>query len=44
MQPGDMQTTFADIEDLVTHIGSRSQPSIEDGLKLFIDWCLSYYG
>lgn len=43
MQPGDIKSTYADIEDLERSIGFRPKTKIEDGVKKFIDWYLEYY-
>ncbi len=42
-QPGDVESTFADIEALRRDTGYRPQTSIEQGLKYFADWYLQYY-
>src|SRR5699024_2039954 len=38
MQPGDVQATFADIEDLQKTTGFEPSTTIDDGLKKFVDW------
>jgi len=43
MQAGDVQETYADIEDLSRDIGFRPTTSIEDGVQRFVDWYRSYY-
>ena len=42
-QPGDVEDTFADIEDLVTDTGYSPSVSIEQGLQKFAAWYLDYY-
>ena len=42
-QPGDVETTFADIDDLVKDIGYRPTTSLRDGLNKFIQWYRDYY-
>ena len=43
MQPGDVQKTFADTETLEKWINFKPSTSIDEGIKKFIDWYLSYY-
>ena len=43
MQPGDVEKTFANTEDLEKWINFKPKTTIEDGIKSFIDWYLSYY-
>ncbi|KRF21590.1 NAD-dependent epimerase [Paenibacillus sp. Soil787] len=43
MQPGDVQATYADIDDLTRDIGFRPQTSIESGIKSFVYWYSHYY-
>lgn len=42
-QPGDVEDTFADIEDLVADTGYSPTVSIEQGLQKFAAWYLDYY-
>ena len=43
MQPGDVQSTSADIEATTRELGWRPTTSIEAGLPLMFEWCRSYY-
>ena len=43
MQPGDVQTTFADIDDLVRDVGFRPSTSLDDGIHRFVDWYCRYH-
>ena len=43
MQPGDVLATFADVDDLTADVGFKPSTSIEDGVKLFVDWYRGYY-
>lgn len=43
MQPGDVQTTFADIDSLVRDIGYRPATTIEDGIARFAKWFRDYH-
>tara|TARA_B110000003_G_scaffold129903_1_gene131927 strand:- start:17098 stop:18099 length:1002 start_codon:yes stop_codon:yes gene_type:complete len=38
MQPGDVHTTFADIDDLVNEIGFKPSTSIASGIEKFVKW------
>lgn len=44
MQPGDVRSTFADIDDLVEDINFKPSISIEEGLERFVSWYKEYYG
>jgi len=43
MQPGDMLSTFAEVEDLAQATGNRAETSIEEGISRFVDWYRGYY-
>tara|TARA_B100000963_G_scaffold31041_1_gene22994 strand:+ start:6321 stop:7343 length:1023 start_codon:yes stop_codon:yes gene_type:complete len=43
IQPGDVPTTFANVDALKNDIGYTPNTSIEDGLKKFIDWFMKYH-
>lgn len=43
MQPGDVEATYADIDDLQKAVGFHPSTSIEDGLRKFVKWYRSYY-
>jgi UDP-glucuronate 4-epimerase len=43
MQPGDVEATFADIDDLSGVTGFKPSVSIEEGISNFIDWYMEYY-
>ena len=42
-QPGDVEDTFADIDDLVAETGYSPSVSIEQGLQHFAAWYMDYY-
>lgn len=42
MQPGDVQTTYADIDDFMDITGFKPSTKIEDGLKKFYEWFIEY--
>lgn len=44
MQPGDVERTAADIDDLVEDIGFQPRTDIYDGIAQFVRWYKSYYG
>jgi UDP-glucuronate 4-epimerase len=43
MQPGDVEKTFANVDDLVADIGFSPNTSIEKGIGQFVSWYRSYY-
>ena len=43
MQPGDVQATYADIDELKRDVGFSPSTTIEEGMRQFTDWYLSYY-
>ena len=43
-QPGDMQATAAEVDDLERAIGFRPVTGIEEGIGLFVEWYKGYYG
>jgi len=43
LQPGDVQATYADIDDLVRDVGYRPETTIEEGLARFVDWYRDFY-
>ena len=44
LQPGDVPDTWADVEALVADTGYRPATPVEEGVRRFVDWYLSYYG
>ena len=42
LQPGDVLDTFADVDDLVKHIGYKPKTSIEQGIENFVLWYKEY--
>lgn len=42
MQAGDVPITYADIDELTTHIDFRPETSIEDGISKFVNWYKAY--
>ena len=43
MQPGDVEKTYADIDELIQDTGFKPQTSLDEGLKRFVAWYRSYY-
>jgi UDP-glucuronate 4-epimerase len=43
MQPGDVPTTYADIDELSRATGYRPHTPIERGVGRFVDWYRQYY-
>lgn len=43
MQPGDVEMTHADIDDLYKTVGFKPSTSIEEGIEKFVKWYLDYY-
>ena len=44
MQPGDVEETYADIDELIRDTGFKPKTSLEEGLAHFVKWYCSYYG
>lgn len=44
MQPGDVEKTFADVEDLVRDVGFHPATPLETGIGKFVAWYQDYYG
>lgn len=43
MQPGEVEETYADIDDLIKAINYKPTTSIEDGIEKFVEWYKGYY-
>jgi UDP-glucuronate 4-epimerase len=43
MQPGDVEATFADIDDLMRDTGFKPRTPIEDGIREFVKWYRGHY-
>ena len=43
IQPGDVEKTWANVDSLMHDYHYRPNTPIEDGVKSFVDWFLSYY-
>jgi UDP-glucuronate 4-epimerase len=43
MQPGDVPSTYADVDDLTQDVGFKPTTDIQTGIQKFVDWYLNYY-
>ena len=43
MQPGDVQSTYADVRGLIHDMDYKPKTSIKDGVSAFIDWYKKFY-
>ncbi len=43
MQPGDVEATYADVQDLTRDVGFKPSTPIELGVKNFVSWYKDYY-
>ncbi|HBE17278.1 MAG TPA: capsular biosynthesis protein CpsI [Cyanobacteria bacterium UBA11149] len=43
IQPGDVPTTYADVDDLMKDVGFKPNTPIEIGVERFVNWYQSYY-
>lgn len=43
IQPGDVERTWANVDELIKDYDYRPNTSIKDGIKSFIDWFKEYY-
>ena len=43
MQPGDVEMTYADVEDLIRDFNFKPSTSLRDGLRKFAEWYKKFY-
>ncbi len=43
MQPGDVQSTYADVNGLIHDLGYKPDTSLETGIEKFVDWYRQFY-
>ena len=43
MQPGDVEMTYADVDELVADFGFKPSTSLRDGLRSFAEWYKKFY-
>ncbi|MCC5614035.1 NAD-dependent epimerase [Nostoc sp. CHAB 5836] len=44
MQPGDVLSTYADVDDLIQDVDFKPVTQIEQGIERFVQWYRDYYG
>ncbi|MCG6908724.1 MAG: NAD-dependent epimerase [Deltaproteobacteria bacterium] len=44
MQPGDVQDTYADVEDLARDVDFTPRTPLSKGIERFVEWYRDYYG
>jgi UDP-glucuronate 4-epimerase len=44
MQPGDVTSTCADVDELMRDVGFKPSTSLEDGMARFVAWYTNRYG
>ncbi len=42
MQPGDVQKTHADVQDLIDAVDFKPSTTIDQGISAFVDWYVDY--
>ena len=42
-QPGDLEATWADVENLAADFGYRPGTAVEEGVRRFVDWYVDFY-
>lgn len=43
MQPGDVLSTYADVDELIKDVGFKPSTTIEEGIHRFVRWYQNYY-
>jgi UDP-glucuronate 4-epimerase len=43
LQPGDVPSTYANVDDLISEVGFKPDTPIERGIERFVEWYRSYY-
>jgi UDP-glucuronate 4-epimerase len=44
IQPGDVASTYADVDDLMEDVGFKPATPIDVGIKRFVHWFKGFYG
>ena len=44
LQQGDVQSTYANVDDLIRDHQFQPDTKIEDGIRKFLKWYMDYYG
>ena len=42
MQPGDVEATFADVDDLMNDFDFKPDMPLKEGIRRFVDWYAGY--
>ncbi len=43
MQPGDVQATWANVDDLIKDFNYKPSINVQEGVKRFVEWYLEFY-
>ena len=43
LQPGDVPSTYADVEDLVQDLGYKPETNVEEGISKFVEWYRGFF-
>jgi UDP-glucuronate 4-epimerase len=43
MQDGDVQSTFADVDELINKFNYKPETQLKDGISEFVEWYKEYY-
>lgn len=43
LQPGDVPSTYANVDDLVSNIDYKPNTSVQDGINKFVEWYREYF-
>ncbi|MFP4128318.1 MAG: NAD-dependent epimerase [Desulfonatronovibrio sp.] len=43
LQPGDVPSTYADVEDLVEDLGYKPETTVQEGISKFIEWYRKFF-
>lgn len=43
LQPGDVVSTYADVDDLISDVGFKPGTPLDVGIGRFVDWYMGYY-
>ncbi len=44
MQDGDVESTYADVKDLMKDFGYKPETNLKEGIRHFVDWFKKFYG
>ena len=42
LQPGDVNSTHADVDDLISELGYKPSMPVEEGVRRFVEWYLEF--